>query len=472
MSTGFFGDVERIPFVGEDGEGIGPDGALGFRHYDPGEIVLGKRLEDHLRFACAWWHSFAWPGGDPFGGQTFERPWFGDTMDDAKLKADVAFEMFGALGVPFFCFHDADIRPEGETFAENTARLDEMCDYIGAKMESGGVKLLWGTANLFSHRRYMAGAATNPDPDVFAFAAATVKSCMDATYRLGGANYVLWGGREGYETLLNTDMARELDQMGRFLNLVVEYKHKIGFEGAILVEPKPQEPTKHQYDHDVASVYGFLKRYGLEEEVRVNVEQGHAILAGHSFEHELALARALGIFGLDRHEQERLPVGVGTPISSPTTCPRPRSPISRCCAPAASRPAGRTSTRSSGGSRSIRSISCRARRWHGCLRPRAQSGRGDARERGARRAARHALRGVGERAGEAACGRGDGSRGDRRAGRAGGDRAGAGLGAPRAARERGQPLRLKGRRHPPPPVADVSVTSITVSTSGSEASST
>ena len=297
MSTGFFGDIERIPFVGPDGEGVGPEGALGFRHYDPDEIVLGKRLEDHLRFACAWWHSFAWPGGDPFGGQTFERPWFGDTMADAKLKADVAFEMFAALGVPFFCFHDADIRPEGETFAENTARLDEMCDYIAPKMESGGVKLLWGTANLFSHRRYMAGAATNPDPDVFAFAAATVKSCMDATHRLGGANYVLWGGREGYETLLNTDLARELDQMGRFLNLVVEYKHKLGFEGAILLEPKPQEPTKHQYDHDVASVYGFLKRYGLENEIKVNIEQGHAILAGHSFEHELALARALGIFG-------------------------------------------------------------------------------------------------------------------------------------------------------------------------------
>ncbi|MCP5012383.1 MAG: xylose isomerase, partial [Aestuariibacter sp.] len=162
---------------------------------------------------------------------------------------------------------------------------------------SSGVKLLWGTANMFSHQRYMAGAATNPDPDVFAFAAATVKTCMDATYRLGGENYVLWGGREGYETLLNTDMGRELDQMGRFLNLVVEYKHKIGFKGTILIEPKPQEPTKHQYDYDVATVYGFLKRYGLENEVRVNIEQGHAILAGHSFEHELATANALGIFG-------------------------------------------------------------------------------------------------------------------------------------------------------------------------------
>jgi len=189
------------------------------------------------------------------------------------------------------------VRPEGRNFAENTRYLNEIVDIFETKQAETGVKLLWGTANLFSNRRYMGGAATNPDPDVFAFAAATVKSCIDATKRLGGENYVLWGGREGYETLLNTDLGRELDQMGRFLNLVVEYKHKIGFKGTILIEPKPQEPTKHQYDYDVATVYGFLKRYGLENEVKVNIEQGHAILAGHSFEHELALARALGIFG-------------------------------------------------------------------------------------------------------------------------------------------------------------------------------
>ena len=297
MSTGFFGDIERIPFIGPDGDGVGPDGALGFRHYDPDERVLGKRLEDHLRFAAAYWHSFAWPGSDPFGGQTFERPWFGDSMEDAALKADVAFEMFVALGVPFFCFHDADVRPEGETFAENTRRLNAIVDIFEKKMDETGVRLLWGTANLFSHRRFMSGAATNPDPDVFAFSAATVKTCMDATHRLGGENYVLWGGREGYETLLNTDLPRELDQLGRFLDLVVEYKHKIGFEGAILIEPKPQEPMKHQYDYDVATVYGLLKRAGLENEIQVNIEQGHAILAGHSFEHELALARTLGIFG-------------------------------------------------------------------------------------------------------------------------------------------------------------------------------
>lgn len=292
MSTGFFNDIGRIPFEGPESTSH-----LAFRHYDADEEVLGKTLAEHLRFAAAYWHSFAWPGGDPFGGQTFERPWFGDTMEDAKLKADVAFEMFASLGVPFFCFHDADVRPEGDSFAQNTARLDEMVDYFGPKMEATGVDLLWGTANLFSHRRYMAGAATNPDPAVYAFAAATVKSCMDATHRLGGANYVLWGGREGYETLLNTHLGREDAQAGRFLNQVVEYKHKIGFPGAILIEPKPQEPTKHQYDYDVATVYGFLQRHGLEKEVRVNIEQGHAILAGHSFEHEIALAGALGIFG-------------------------------------------------------------------------------------------------------------------------------------------------------------------------------
>ncbi len=295
MTSGYF-PIETVPFEGPD-----TDNPLAFRHYDPDETIGGKRLEDHLRFACAYWHCFAWPGGDPFGGQTFDRPWFPDRvkdeMDAAKLKADIAFEMFSALGVPYYCFHDADVRPEGVSFSESTARLNEIVEIFAAKMEETGVRLLWGTANLFSHRRFMAGAATNPDPEVFAYAAATIKTCMDATHRLGGENYVLWGGREGYETLLNTDLAREDQQMGRMLNMVVEYKHKIGFKGAILVEPKPQEPTKHQYDFDVATVYGFLKRHGLENEVKVNIEQGHAILAGHSFEHEIALANALGIFG-------------------------------------------------------------------------------------------------------------------------------------------------------------------------------
>ncbi|HMM64262.1 MAG TPA: xylose isomerase [Mesorhizobium sp.] len=297
MSTGFFGDIGKIRYEGPDSTN-----PLAYRFYDRDEVVAGKRLEDHLRFAVAYWHSFAWPGGDPFGGQTFERPWFpkageADDMAKARLKADVAFEMFSLLGVPFYCFHDADVRPEGRDFAESAARLAEIADIFEAKRPETAVKLLWGTANLFSHRRFMAGAATNPDPDVFAYAAATVKKCMDVTLRLGGQNYVLWGGREGYETLLNTDLRRERQQAGRFLSLVVDYKKRIGFKGTILIEPKPQEPTKHQYDYDVATVYGFLKEFGLENEVKLNIEQGHAILAGHSFEHELALAASLGIFG-------------------------------------------------------------------------------------------------------------------------------------------------------------------------------
>lgn len=290
--TDFFQGIPQIQY-----EGPQTDNEFAFRHYNPDERVMGKSLKEHLRFAVAYWHSFAWEGGDPFGGRTFERPWFGSQMALAKLKADVAFKMFDILGVPYFCFHDADMRPEGQNFAENTRNLEEMVDYFALKMEASQTRLLWGTANLFSHRRFMSGAATNPDPDVFAFSAATIKSCMDATAKLGGENYVLWGGREGYETLLNTDLARERAQAGRMLQMAVEYKHKIGFKGAILIEPKPQEPTKHQYDYDVATVYGFLKDFGLEEEVKVNIEQGHAILAGHSFEHELALARALGIFG-------------------------------------------------------------------------------------------------------------------------------------------------------------------------------
>ncbi len=291
--TDFFSDIAAVRYEGPDS-----DAALAFRHYNPDELVMGKRMEDHLRFAVAYWHSFAWEGGDPFGGQTFVRPWHPqDDVGRAKLKADVAFEMFDILGQPYYCWHDADVRPEGATFAESLRNFEEIIDYFEQKMENRSIGLLWGTANMFSHRRWMSGAATNPDPDVFAYAAATVKTCMDATKRLNGENYVLWGGREGYETLLNTDLTREMDQMGRFLNMVVDYKHKIGFEGTILVEPKPQEPSKHQYDYDVATCFGFLQRYGLEKEVKLNIEQGHAILAGHSFEHEIAVAAALDVFG-------------------------------------------------------------------------------------------------------------------------------------------------------------------------------
>ncbi|SDI23454.1 xylose isomerase [Aliiruegeria lutimaris] len=290
--TNFFDGISPVKFDPAS------DSDLAFRHYNPDEIVMGKRMEDQLRFAVAYWHSFAWEGGDPFGGRTFDRPWYPqDSMAMAKVKADAAFEMFDILGQPFFCFHDADVCPGGESFAEYKRNLDEIVEYFAGKMESSKTKLLWGTANMFTHRRFMSGAATNPDPDVFAWCAATVKECMDATMKLGGQNYVLWGGREGYETLLNTDLVKERNQAGRFLQMVVEYKKKIGFKGTILIEPKPQEPSKHQYDYDVNTVYSFIKEFDLEGEVAMNIEQGHAILAGHSFEHELAMAAAFGILG-------------------------------------------------------------------------------------------------------------------------------------------------------------------------------
>ena len=294
MADTLFSHFEAVRFEGRDSQN-----ALAYRFYDRNMQVLGKPLEEHLRFAVAYWHSLAMTGSDPFGGPTLNRPWMqpGDPIGQAKLKADEAFELFRVLDLPFFCFHDADIAPAGETLKETLANLHTMADYVAAKMENSGRRLLWGTANLFSHPRFMAGASTNPDPQVFAWSAATVKNCMDVTQRLGGANYVLWGGREGYETLLNTDMKQEMDQMGRFLSMVVEYKYKIGFAGRILIEPKPKEPTSHQYDFDAATVYGFLKRFNLENEVRLNLEANHATLAGHSFEHEIATAGALGILG-------------------------------------------------------------------------------------------------------------------------------------------------------------------------------
>jgi len=294
MSHDFFPLAAPLAFEGKDGAN-----PFAYRWYDKDQVVLGRRMEDHLRFAVAYWHSFCWPGSDPFGGDTFERPWMrgGDTMENARHKADIAFELFRLLDVPFFCFHDRDIAPEGASLAETNRNTRTMAELLARKMEGAKVRLLWGTANLFSHRRYMAGAATNPDPEVFAFGAAQVRTALQVTHDLGGQNYVLWGGREGYETLLNTDLGRELDQLGRFLSLVVEHKHKIGFGGTILIEPKPQEPTKHQYDFDVATVWGFLQRYGLEKEVKINIEANHATLAGHSFAHEVALAAALGMLG-------------------------------------------------------------------------------------------------------------------------------------------------------------------------------
>src|SRR4051794_24158423 len=296
MADGYFSDVPgRIPFGGLDSTD-----PLTFKVYEPDRLVLGKRMEDHLRIAVCLWHSFAWPGSDVFGVGTFDRPWLDarlDPMIAARAKLDAAFEFVGKLGVPYFCFHDRDVAPEGSSWRETQRILDAVVEEIARRMSETGVKLLWGTANLFSHPRYAAGAATNPDPAVFAVAAAQVKSMLEVTKRLGGENYVLWGGREGYETLLNTDLEREERQFARFLSIVAEHKHRIGFKGTLLIEPKPQEPTKHQYDYDVAAIRGFLERHDLAGEYRLNLEVNHATLAGHSFHHEVAAAIAGGLFG-------------------------------------------------------------------------------------------------------------------------------------------------------------------------------
>jgi len=286
----FFKGLSQVKFEGTESKN-----PLAYRHYNKDEVIAGKRMEDHIRPAIAYWHTFAQEGGDPFGGRTFDRPWFDKGLDGAKLKAEVAFEFFDLIDVPFFAFHDVDVAPEGATLEESNKNLRIIGDIIAANMQKSGKKLLWGTANLFSNRRYMAGAATNPDPEVFAYAAGQVKSVLELTHELGGENYVLWGGREGYETLLNTKIGQEQDQMARFLHLVIEHAEKIGFTGQILIEPKPQEPSKHQYDYDVATVFGFLQKYGLEKKVKCNIEVGHAFLAGHSFEHELAVASSLGM---------------------------------------------------------------------------------------------------------------------------------------------------------------------------------
>jgi xylose isomerase len=294
VSQTIFSEFPTVRYAGPDSRE-----EFAYRWYDADKVVLGKPLKDHLRFAVAYWHSLAMNGADPFGAPTINRPWMaaGDPIAQAKAKADAAFDLFRVLDLPFFTFHDRDIAPEGATLKETLENTHAIADYLQEKMSGAKTRLLWGTANLFSNPRFMAGASTNPDPEVFAWCAATVKHCMDITKALGGSNYVLWGGREGYETILNTDMKHELEQMGRFLTLVVEYKHKIGFKGQILIEPKPKEPTSHQYDFDTATVYGFLKQFGLEKEVKVNLEANHALLAGHSFEHEITTAANLGILG-------------------------------------------------------------------------------------------------------------------------------------------------------------------------------
>jgi xylose isomerase len=290
----FFADIEPIKF-----EGLESTNPLAYRYYDKNRVVMGKTMEEHLRMAVCYWHTFCWDGFDVFGGGTFNRPWHGGPIDQARAnhKLDEAFEFFTRLGLPYFCFHDVDVMAHAETIDEHVKNFAIIVDKIEAKMAATGVKLLWGTANMFSHPRYMGGASTNPDPDVFRFAATQVRHCIEATHRLGGQNYVLWGGREGYDCLLNTDLKQEKAQFGRFLQMVVEHKHKIGFKGDILIEPKPHEPTKHQYDFDVETIYGFLLANGLEKEVTMNIEANHATLSGHSFEHEIASAINLGIFG-------------------------------------------------------------------------------------------------------------------------------------------------------------------------------
>ena len=298
--SSYFKDISKIQY-----EGVDSNNPLSFKYYDEDKVVLGKKMKDHLRFATCYWHTFTWPGLDPFGGPTFERPWMqqGDPIEKAEEKLDEAFDFFDKITTPFFCFHDRDISPEGKNYSETQKNFFHIIDLMEKKLSKSKVKLLWGTANAFSHRRYMAGASTNPDPEVFAYKAAQVKDCMEATMRLGGQNYVLWGGREGYETILNTNMKLEMNNLARFLELVVNHKHKIGFNGQILLEPKPHEPTKHQYDFDSAACLALIRKAGLENEIHLNIEVNHATLSGHNFEHEIAYAianNALGSIDINR----------------------------------------------------------------------------------------------------------------------------------------------------------------------------
>ncbi|MBK8857053.1 MAG: xylose isomerase [Opitutaceae bacterium] len=280
-------------------EGPKSANALAFKHYDPDEVIDGRTLSAHLRFSIAYWHSFRGTGGDPFGPGTIVRPWEKgrDAVSIALTRMDAAFEFFQKIRAPFWCFHDRDIAPEGRTLAGSNRNLDRLVAHAQDLQQATGVRLLWGTANLFSNPRYMCGAATNPDAHVFAYAAAQVKKALDATKRLGGENYVFWGGREGYETLLNTNLKREQDHLARFLHLAVDYAKSIGFKGQFLIEPKPKEPTKHQYDFDVASGIAFLRTYGLERHFKFNIETNHATLAGHTFQHEIEVAAAAGMLG-------------------------------------------------------------------------------------------------------------------------------------------------------------------------------
>ena len=280
-------------------EGPKSPNALAFRHYNPEEVIDGKTMEEHMRFSIAYWHAFRGEGSDPFGPGTIVRPWEkgNNALSIALNRMDAAFEFFQKIRAPFWCFHDRDIAPEGRSLAESNKLLDRVVAHAKDLQKATGIKLLWGTANLFGNPRYMSGGATNPDAHVFAYAAAQVKKAMDVTKLLGGENYVFWGGREGYETLLNTNMKREQDHLAAFLHMAVDYAKEIGFTGQFLIEPKPKEPTKHQYDFDVASGVAFLRTYGLEKYFKFNIETNHATLAGHTFNHEIEVAAAHGMLG-------------------------------------------------------------------------------------------------------------------------------------------------------------------------------
>lgn len=287
---------ENVPKVNY--EGINSTNMYSFKYYNPEEMVAGKSMKEHLRFAMSYWHTLCATGNDPFGSATMNRPWSNeDEMQEARNKVEAAFEFMSKLQIPYFCFHDIDIAPEGKNIEESNKNLDEIASLLKEKMNETGIKLLWGTTNLFSNPRFVHGASTSCNADVFAYSAAKVKKVLEITKELGGENVVFWGGREGYETLLNTNMELELDNFARFLQMAVDYKNKIGFEGQFLIEPKPMEPTKHQYDTDVSTVLAFLRKYNLDKDFKMNIEANHATLAGHTFEHELHVARINGVLG-------------------------------------------------------------------------------------------------------------------------------------------------------------------------------
>jgi xylose isomerase len=289
-----FPDIHKIKYEGPQSKN-----ALSFKHYNEGETVEGKSMRDHFRFSVAYWHTFRGTGSDPFGPGTMVRPWEGpvDNVENAQNRARVAFEFMEKLGAPFYCFHDRDVAPEGASLAETNKNLDAVVKVLREEQQRTGIKLLWGTANLFSNRRYMHGAATSPNADAFAFAAAQVKKALEVTKELGGPGYTFWGGREGYFNLYNTDMKREVDHLARFMHMAVDYAKEIGFTGQFYFEPKPKEPTKHQYDYDSAACINFLRAYGLEKHVKMNIEANHATLAGHSMHHELEYAASQGFLG-------------------------------------------------------------------------------------------------------------------------------------------------------------------------------